>query len=85
MAQFLDSAAAHHLLSAAQDYAAAAQTALAQRLSACKMDQDQRAAHGYAWAATSVAALESLLGWAEMNAAQAAPIVHHVHHAARRL
>lgn len=73
MAQFLDSAAAHHLLSAAQDYAAAAQTALAQRLSACKMDQDQRAAHGYAWAATSVAALESLLGWAEMNAAQAAP------------
>jgi (2S)-methylsuccinyl-CoA dehydrogenase len=73
MAQFLDSAAAHHLLSAAQDYTAAAQTALAQRLSACQMDQDQRAAHGYAWAATSVAALESLLGWAEMNAGQGAP------------
>jgi (2S)-methylsuccinyl-CoA dehydrogenase len=70
MTQTLDHKAARAALIAAQQYLSAAGTALAQRLSARKMDQDQRAAHGYAWAATSVAALESLLDWAESNAEQ---------------
>lgn len=73
MAEYLTIAAAHSLLRAAQDYASAAQSALAARLATRKVDQDQRAAHGYAWAATSVAALESLLGWAQSNAEHSTP------------
>jgi (2S)-methylsuccinyl-CoA dehydrogenase len=52
-------------LEAAQAFRAAAQTALAQRLATRHIDDDQRAAHGFAWIATSVAALEAILNWAE--------------------
>ena len=52
-------------LEAAQAFRAAAQTALAGRLAKKHIDADQRAAHGFAWIATSVAALEAVLDWAE--------------------
>src|SRR5262249_19896326 len=52
-------------LDAARTYQAAAQAALAKRLATKHIDADQRAAHGFAWIATSVAALEALLEWAE--------------------
>ncbi|KTE32578.1 MULTISPECIES: acyl-CoA dehydrogenase family protein [unclassified Sphingopyxis] len=52
-------------LAAAQDYRAAAQAALAARLEAAPIDAEQRAAHGFAWVATTVAALEATLGWYE--------------------
>ncbi len=49
-------------LTAAQSYRDAARVALASR------DQnDQRAAHGFAWVATSVAALEAILDWRARN------------------
>lgn len=69
MIQPLDLSAARKALLAAQNYLSIAQTALVDRLSTRKMDQDQRAAHGFAWAATSVAALDSLLHWAETHRA----------------
>lgn len=50
-------------LAAAQDYRTAAQAALAARLEAAPIDAEQRAAHGFAWVATTVAALEATLGW----------------------
>ena len=50
-------------LEAAQDFRAAATTALAQRLAAQHIDAEQRAGHGFAWIATSVAALEAVLDW----------------------
>jgi (2S)-methylsuccinyl-CoA dehydrogenase len=50
-------------LEAAQTFRAAAQTALAERLAARHYDAEQRAAHGFAWIATSVAALEAVLDW----------------------
>lgn len=56
-----------HLLLAAQNYRDAARTALAQRLDQRKIDQEQRAAHGYAWVATSVAALEAVSAWLDTN------------------
>ena len=52
-------------LDAARCYQAAAQAALARRLAARHIDAEQRAAHGFAWIATSVAALEALVEWAE--------------------
>jgi (2S)-methylsuccinyl-CoA dehydrogenase len=50
-------------LQAAQAYRGAAQTAMAERLSERAIDADQRAAHGLAWIATTVAALEATLDW----------------------
>jgi (2S)-methylsuccinyl-CoA dehydrogenase len=52
-------------LEAARSYQATAQTALAERLATKPIDLEQRAAHGFAWIATSVAALEALLEWME--------------------
>jgi (2S)-methylsuccinyl-CoA dehydrogenase len=52
-------------LEAARTYQAAAQAALAKRLEAKPIDAEQRAAHGFAWIATSVAALEAVLEWAK--------------------
>lgn len=52
-------------MAAAQAYRVTAQTALAARLAERPIDQEQRAAHGYAWVATTVAALESVQGWVE--------------------
>ncbi|WP_260580386.1 acyl-CoA dehydrogenase family protein [Sphingopyxis sp. PET50] len=52
-------------LTAAQDYRTAAQAALAARLEKAPIDTEQRAAHGFAWVATTVAALEATLGWYE--------------------
>ena len=52
-------------LRAAQSYRATARTALAVRLEARPIDREQRAAHGFAWVATTVAALEATLAWYE--------------------
>ncbi|MGQ3100414.1 MAG: acyl-CoA dehydrogenase family protein [Sphingopyxis solisilvae] len=52
-------------LQAADAYRAAAADALAARLAARSIDQEQRAAHGFAWVATTVAALEAVQGWVE--------------------
>ena len=52
-------------LTAAQAYRSAAQTALAERLATRPIDAEQRAAHGFAWVATTVAALEATLDWLE--------------------
>ena len=51
-------------LGAARRYQAAAQAALAGRLEDARIDEHQRAAHGFAWIATSVAALEAVAAWA---------------------
>ncbi|HET6537294.1 MAG TPA: acyl-CoA dehydrogenase family protein [Sphingopyxis sp.] len=58
-------AAARAALLAARSYVSEAQGALSHRLSAASMDQEQRAAHGFAWLATSLAALDALADWAE--------------------
>ncbi|PKP96747.1 MAG: acyl-CoA dehydrogenase, partial [Alphaproteobacteria bacterium HGW-Alphaproteobacteria-13] len=64
-------------LQAAQAYRAAAQAALAQRLAARPIDSEQRAAHGFAWVATTVAALEAVLDW--LDAGQGAnPLDAHI-------
>ncbi len=52
-------------LAAAQAYRGAAQTALAVRLAERPIDSEQRAAHGFAWVATTVAALEATFDWFE--------------------
>src|SRR3546814_10692795 len=52
-------------LTAAQTYRAAARTALAVRLATRAIDAEQRAAHGFSWIATTVAALEATLAWFE--------------------
>ncbi len=52
-------------LQGADAYRAAAADALAARLAARSIDQEQRAAHGFAWVATTVAALEAVQGWVE--------------------
>ncbi|KQZ73769.1 acyl-CoA dehydrogenase [Sphingopyxis sp. Root214] len=52
-------------LAATQAYRAAAQSALAERLASRPIDNEQRAAHGFAWVATTVAALEATLDWLE--------------------
>ncbi len=51
------------LLSAAETYRESARAALALRLADRAADTEQRAAHGFAWIATSVAALEAVLAW----------------------
>ena len=56
-----------HLLGAAQGYREQAKAALADRLAQRPIDAEQRAAHGFAWIATSVAALEAVIGWLEAN------------------
>ena len=58
-------AALRDALAGAQDFRAAAQEALRQRLRTRPIDGEQRAAHGFAWIATSVAALEAVSSWAE--------------------
>ena len=50
-------------LKAAQNYRAEAHAALTVRLSDRSIDGEQRAAHGFAWVATSVAALEAIHVW----------------------
>lgn len=52
-------------LTAAQDFRAAARAALAEQLARRSIDDEQRAAHGFAWVATTVAALEAMLDWIE--------------------
>ncbi|MCW5645793.1 MAG: acyl-CoA/acyl-ACP dehydrogenase [Sphingopyxis sp.] len=52
-------------LQAADIYRAAAADALAARLAERSIDEEQRAAHGFAWVATTVAALEAVQGWVE--------------------
>lgn len=52
---------------AAQDYRTAALEAVRGRLEAGCIDSEQRALHGFAWVATSVAALEATVAWAERN------------------
>jgi len=52
-------------LGAAHTYQSAAQAALGKRLATRHIDAEQRAAHGFAWIATSVAALDAVLEWAE--------------------
>src|SRR3546814_9216977 len=53
---------------AAQAYLNAAEAALTERLAARPIDAEQRAAHGFAWVATTVAALEAVLDWLEAGA-----------------
>jgi (2S)-methylsuccinyl-CoA dehydrogenase len=52
-------------LDGAQSYRDAAQASLTARLTTRDIDSDQRAAHGFAWIATSVAALGAVLDWAQ--------------------
>jgi (2S)-methylsuccinyl-CoA dehydrogenase len=54
-------------LKAAQFYRDAAKSALGTRFDTRTLDQEQRAAHGFAWVATSVAALEAVVDWLEQN------------------
>ena len=54
-------------LNAARAYLGAAREALAARLAMHPIDQQQRAAHGFAWIATSVAALEAVTDWRAVN------------------
>jgi (2S)-methylsuccinyl-CoA dehydrogenase len=58
---------AHPALSAVRDYRAAALEALRHRLASNPIDAEQRAAHGFAWVATSVAALEAMDAWLDAN------------------
>ena len=53
----IDAAQRAHALGAARDYRSAALSALEQRLATAPMDQQQRAAHGFAWVATAVASI----------------------------
>ncbi len=50
-------------LAAAQAYLAVAQRALVDRVAAEPIDRVQRAAHGFAWVATTVSALEATRDW----------------------
>lgn len=52
-------------LAATQRFRAQAQAALTKRLAVCTPEADQRAAHYFAWIATSVAALEAVYVWLE--------------------
>ncbi|MFN3620364.1 acyl-CoA dehydrogenase family protein [Sphingorhabdus sp.] len=54
-------------LLAVEGYRDAANAALALRLAKRSIDSDQRAAHGFAWVATSVAALEAVRDWLVSN------------------
>jgi (2S)-methylsuccinyl-CoA dehydrogenase len=53
----------NHALEAARTYQTAARTALTKRLAKNHIDVEQRAAHGFAWIATSVSALDAVLKW----------------------
>ena len=50
-------------LVAAQAYRDAARAAMDERLAVRSIDSEQRAAHGFAWVATTVASLEAVLDW----------------------
>jgi (2S)-methylsuccinyl-CoA dehydrogenase len=52
-------------LETARCFREAAGVALARRLASSSLDAEQRAAHGFAWVATSVAALEAVAAWAD--------------------
>ncbi len=54
-------------LDAARTYRATALEALRTRLESSDIDTEQRAAHGFAWVATSVAALEAISAWIARN------------------
>ncbi len=54
-------------LKAAQSYRAAAQAALTEQLSHRAIDSEQRAAHGFAWVATTVASMEAISDWLAAN------------------
>lgn len=54
-------------LEAAKSYREAAKNALAERLKHQDINSDQRAAHGFSWVATSVAALEAVNSWLHQN------------------
>ncbi len=54
-------------LTAAQNYRDVAKAALAGRLKERSIDADQRAAHGFSWIATSVAGLEAVAEWLNLN------------------
>lgn len=54
-------------LEAAREYRDAALAALRSRLETRDIDSEQRAAHGFAWVATSVAALEAVDEWLRRN------------------
>lgn len=54
-------------LEAARTYRDAAKAALADRLTTHAIDTQQRAAHGFAWIATGVAALEAVSDWLVAN------------------
>ncbi|MDF2494409.1 MAG: acyl-CoA dehydrogenase [Sphingomonas sp.] len=62
-------------LAAAQRYRDDARAALAARLDAAPIDTEQRAAHGFAWVATTVAALEAVADWADRNTGEANTLV----------
>ena len=62
-------------LAAAQRYRDDARAALAARLDAASVDTEQRAAHGFAWVATTVAALEAVADWAAQNAGETNALV----------
>src|ERR1700733_12367747 len=53
----------NHALEAARTYQTAARTVLTMRLAKDHIDVEQRAAHGFAWNATSVSALDAVLKW----------------------
>ncbi len=55
------------VLQAAINYRDAAKAALTARLETRTIDMDQRAAHGFAWVATSVAGLSAVARWLESN------------------
>ncbi len=54
-------------LEAAQTYRAVALENLRERLASNRIETEQRAAHGFAWVATAVAALEAVADWLEAN------------------
>ena len=56
--------AADLAVAAAERYAAHALVALRERVASSTIDAEQRAAHGYAWVETSVAAMRAVTGWA---------------------
>lgn len=63
-------------LLAAQSYRDTAKAALIARLASRDIDTEQRAAHGLAWVATSVAALEAVSGWLDSNSSGTTLDVH---------
>jgi (2S)-methylsuccinyl-CoA dehydrogenase len=62
-------------LAAAQRYRDDARAALATRLEAAPIDSEQRAAHGFAWVATTVAALEAVHDWAAHDVSEVDALV----------